>query len=305
MQIRKEAKIGIIVIFVLAAFIWGLNFLKGRNIFSSTDDYYLVYSNVSGLMESNSVLLSGYKVGLVTDIHMKGDKSGDIMVVITIENDVKIPAGSKAVLFNSDIMGTKAIKLEFSNSETFHQDGDTLSTRVEAGMLDQFLPMKDKIEDLVISVDSLVDRTADLFDEETRMKLKRSISDISGVTASVGEQQKKLDQMLANFVAISNNLKENNAEIDNILTNFSSLSDSLAKAEIASTMNNLNSTLEQTSLIMQKIQEGEGSIGMLVNNDSLYINLEKATESLDLLLKDLKEHPKRYVHFSVFGKKEK
>ncbi|MFW6327264.1 MAG: MlaD family protein [Bacteroidota bacterium] len=305
MQINKEAKIGVTVLIVLAAFIWGLNFLKGRNIFSSTNDYFLVFDNVGGLMESNNVLLSGYKVGLVTDIHMKDDHSGKIIVVITIDDNVKIPSGSKAVLFNSDIMGTKSIKLEFSNLQSFYQDGDTLQSEVELGLMDQFMPMKDKVENLITSIDSLVDNTSSILDDSTRMYFQRSIANVESVTASVGDQQKKLDRILGNVESISGNIEANNQVISNIIENFSSISDSLARIEIASTMLKIDKTLGATNEIMKKIENGEGSIGMLINNDTLYNNLDDATKSLDLLLKDLKENPKRYVHFSVFGRKNR
>jgi phospholipid/cholesterol/gamma-HCH transport system substrate-binding protein len=304
MKIRKEVKIGFFVLVVIILFIWGYNFLKGKDIFTRTNEYYLEFANVVGLKVSNPVLISGYKVGTVHDIYMKKNDPARIVVEISIERHVNIPLNTIGQL-SSDLLGSKSIKLKLGNSTSYHKEFDTLRSAVETDLMEQLMPLKEKVENAVVSIDSLIDITRAILNEKTAASIRNSFANIEGVTESLNAQKARIDAIFANLQSISGNLKANNEALSNVITNFSSISDSIAKSNIKQTIEKTHLAVSQTYELMRKINNGEGSLGMLANNDTLYFNLESASKNLDLLIEDLRNHPKRYVHFSVFGKKDK
>ena len=309
MKLYKETKIGIIAAVIIALFVWGFNFLKGKNILSTNDSFYAVYSNIDGLEEANPVYISGYKVGVVESIKLLKFKQDKIVVKFSVEENINLPKNSKAIIYPATLIAGKAIKLEFSNSTEYHANGDTIIGILEQDLIsslsDELLPVKNKIEDLVVSIDSVLA----IFDNQRKENLKNSLDNINKITNELNElldsENSKLANILSNAESISNNLKNNNKQISNILTNFSNISDSIEQANIKATILNANKTLAEFSQISNKINKGEGTIGMLINNDSLYINLNNLAADLDSLVIDLNENPNRYVHFSLFGKKEK
>lgn len=314
MTIKKEVKIGGIVVIAVFLFIYGLNFLKGKNIFTARTHYYVVYKNVGGLTESNPVYFNGFVVGKVNKIFFAPDMKGGIIVDFVLrENDLKIPKNSIARIFSDGLLGTKAIGIDFGTSSEFAESGDTLLPNLEnsltAQMSEQLMPVKDKAESLIVRADSLMAVITKLFSPGVNDNLRHSIENVNAITLNVNgmvaEQRKRLDAITANIESISKNLKDNNENLTKIMANFKNISDSIAKANLAQTLNNANIAVKQTAEIMDKINSGKGSLGMLVNNDSLYKHLDNASRDLDRLLVDLKEHPKRYVHISVFGKSDK
>lgn len=321
MKLSKEVKIGLLLLAAIALFIFGFNFLKGRNIFNPQGKYYAVYDRIEGLVAANPVQINGFSVGQVNKIELEKGNTGRIIVEFTINNsDLQIPDSSIAKIISSDLLGSKALQLVLSNSKTYMQSGDTLLSEVEASLGDevnkQVLPLKNKAEKLMLSIDSVLTVIQYIFNPESREDIKASLDNVSQAILTLkrtslrldtlmSEQRFRLSRISSNIESITNNLKNNNEKISIILANFASISDSLAKANVASTINNANLTLRQTAAITEKINKGEGSLGMLVNNDSLYKNLNSAARDLDLLLADLREHPGRYVHISVFGRKDK
>ncbi len=314
MTIKKEVKIGGIVVIAVFLFIYGLNFLKGKNIFTARTHYYVVYKNVGGLTESNPVYFNGFVVGKVNQISIAPDMKGGIIVDFVLrENDLKIPKNTVARIFSDGLLGTKAIGLDFGDAKEFAESGDTLLPNLENSLTDQMseqlMPVKDKAESLIVRADSLMAVITKLFSPGVNDNLRHSIENVNSITLNVNglvsEQRKRLDAITANVESISKNLKENNENLTIIMSNFKNISDSIAKANLTQTLNNANLAVKQTAEIMEKINSGKGSLGMLVNNDSLYRHLDMASKDLDRLLVDLKEHPKRYVHISVFGKSDK
>jgi phospholipid/cholesterol/gamma-HCH transport system substrate-binding protein len=312
--IKKEVKIGGIVVIAVFLFIYGLNFLKGKNIFTARTHYYVVYKNVGGLTESNPVYFNGFVVGKVNQISIAPDMKGGIIVDFVLrENDLKIPKNTVARIFSDGLLGTKAIGLDFGDAKEFAESGDTLLPNLENSLTDQMseqlMPVKDKAESLIVRADSLMAVITKLFSPGVNDNLRHSIENVNSITLNVNglvsEQRKRLDAITANVESISKNLKENNENLTIIMSNFKNISDSIAKANLTQTLNNANLAVKQTAEIMEKINSGKGSLGMLVNNDSLYRHLDMASKDLDRLLVDLKEHPKRYVHISVFGKSDK
>jgi phospholipid/cholesterol/gamma-HCH transport system substrate-binding protein len=314
LKLKKEVKIGLIVIAGIFLLIYGLNFLKGKNIFDTRNSYVAIYDNVGGLTVSNPVYYNGFVVGRVNKIGFLEDLSGRMMVEITIrETELKIPKGSIARIFSDGLLGTKAISLEFTKATSYLEDGDTLKPDLQASITDevarQVLPLKNKAESLIATVDSLMQEITAIFNDGTKGSLKHAVQNMDEITTEfkglVVEERIKLKKIMENVESISGNLKNNNEAITSLLKNLNSISDTLLRANIAHTITSANLALAETAEVMKKINTGQGSLGLLVNDDKLYKNLESASKDLDRLLIDLKEHPKRYVHFSLFGRKEK
>jgi phospholipid/cholesterol/gamma-HCH transport system substrate-binding protein len=314
MKISKDAIIGLVVIGTIVILIWGVNFLKGFNMLSSEQTFCAKYERVDGLKNSSPVTLRGYKIGQIKSIRFS-PKADNLIVEFSISDEFQLPDNTEARIVSSDIMGTKEIKLIPGNSTINLATGDTLIGSIEGDLKEQvsmqMLPLKRKAENLMSSVDSVLTVIQYIFNKDTRENLTRSFSSIeqtfkklentSGTMDTIVTGQKThMENIISNVDSITSNLKENNKNISNILTNFSSISDSLQAAEIAETINNAKLTLKQSNEILEKINSGEGSMGMLVNNDTLYMNLEAASNSLTNLLIDLKNNPKKYMHFSLF-----
>ena len=312
MKISSEVKIGIIITIAIAVTIWGLNFLKGRNILKGEITYYAVFEDVGGLEKNNKIFIKGYQGGQAGEIYFNEDGNRNLIVLLGIEKAFDIPINSEAVLYDADLMGTKAIMLNLSGSDRSHKPGDTIRCRVQYGLTarleQQLLPVKDKAESLIITVDSLMSALNYVFDRNTSEMLQASIQNLESSTAGIKNMlssQGKLTSMIGHMEAITLNLKNHNEQLASAMSNIESISDSIARSELKSTIANTNKTLAETHLILEKINQGEGTLGMLVNNDSLYQNLTSLAGELDLLMKDLQENPKKYVNVSVFGKSDK
>lgn len=317
MKISKEVKIGLIVISGVGILFWGINYLKGRDFFTSLKLVYVVYNKVDGLSRSNPVLVNGLKVGAINSMSLMPDNSGRIIVAIHIENDMWIPRNSVAEIFSRDILGTKAIRLVLGNSKEELQRGDTLVAAVQKNLSeevsDNVTPIREKAENLISSLDSVLTIFKSVFNEKTKENLRKSfesiassLESIEGVTASLdtASGEGRLRNIFKSLESITANISRNNAQITEIINNFSAISDSLTKANFVATIESMRKTLDQTNTMFTRINAGEGTLGQLATNDSLYNNLNSASQSLDSLLRDFNSHPKRYVHFSVFGKKD-
>lgn len=314
MKISKDSIIGLVVIGAIAILIWGINFLKGFNMLSSEQSFCAKYERVDGLKKSSPVTLRGYKIGQIKSIQFSS-KADNLIVEFSISNEFQLPKDTEARIVSSDIMGTKEIQLLPGKSKLTLSTRDTLLGSMEGDLKEQvsmqMLPLKRKAENLMSSVDSVLSVIQYIFNKDTRENLTRSFSSIeqtfqklentSGTLDTIVTGQKThMENIISNVDSITTNLKENNKNISNILTNFSSISDSLKAVEIAETINNAKLTLKQSNEILEKINTGQGSMGMLINNDTLYMNLEAASNSLTNLLIDLKNNPKKYMHFSLF-----
>ncbi|MEO8088249.1 MAG: MlaD family protein [Bacteroidota bacterium] len=316
MKINKEVRVGIIVFSAIALSFWGLNYLKGQDIFTSQKAIYAVYNRVDGLLPSNLVQVNGYKIGFVKTITLMPDHSGRLVISMHIKSELKIPRNSRAEIFSTDFLGTKAVQLIFGDSKEDIQDGDTLLSSVQASLTDevgaQVAPIKQKAENLLASLDSVAAVFREVFNQETKLNLKKSFQSISRALNSIdniattvdtmlGRKNGRIKLLLENLESITGNIKNHNQQIGEVIDNFSGISDTLRKANLSETILNLKTTLEKTSSIFDKVNKGEGTLGLLVNDDSLYMNLNNTAHSLDALVKDLNNNPKKYVHFSMFG----
>jgi phospholipid/cholesterol/gamma-HCH transport system substrate-binding protein len=323
--VKREVKIGIIVAFGIAALIWGVPFLKGTALFSNQKKVFAIYNRVDGLVASNPVHVNGLKVGQVTKMNLMEDRSGRILVTMVVDGDLGIPRNSTAVIVSSDILGSKAIQINYSKEKETISNKDTLKSDIQLSITEevtqQVAPIRQKTEHLLTSMDSLITVVHSVLNAKTRENLIKTFESVKHtietleqatvkVDALVTAERNRLSNIFANVESISQNLKDNNEQISVIIRNFSAISDTIAKAQLAATLRNTNKTLGEMSSIFTKLNKGQGSLGLLLNNDSLYHGLSASADNLNRLILDLKERPGRYVQFSVFGggggkKKEK
>lgn len=322
MNISKEFKIGVTVTAAIGLFIWGFNFLKGSNLFSQKYILYAVYPKIDGLIEANPILINGYKVGQINEISLTQLKNGEygVLVKFLLTEDVNIPKKSIARAVSADLLGSKAVEIIYSKETEFVRSGDTLLSESEEGLKSavskQLAPLQLKAEGLISSIDSVMTVVTTVLNVKTRENLDKSFESIKKAIESLEHTAYKLDDLVATEKAkissimtklnsLATTLDNDKAKIDNIITNFSTLSDSLSKSQLKSAINNADKTLKELNQTMAQINSGKGTMGKLLKNDSLYNNLNNASADLDKLLIDLKENPGRYVHISVFGKKDK
>lgn len=319
MALSKEVKIGFIVTSGIVLFVWGMNFLKGRDFFTSQKTVYAVYDRVDGLSASNLVSVNGLKVGSVTKLSLLPDHSGRILVAMHLSSRADVPKNSVAEIFSSDLLGTKAIRLNFGDSPELLQDGDTLLSSIQKSLTQevnaQVEPIRQRAESILASMDSVLLIVRGVFNESSKEGLQRSFESIQSSLLSISRITATMDKELArsgklgtlfdNLESITTNLKNNNRNLSTAIENFAAISDTLAKANLAATLQHASQTLENTSVLMDRINKGEGTLGQLARNDSLYTNLNNTARDLDMLLLDLKANPGRYVQVSVFGRKNK
>lgn len=306
MRLTRETKIGIIFVGAILALIWGLQFLKGKNLFSTSDTYYAVYSDIQGLAEANPVQVNGYQVGQVADIHFLSSDNHKLVVKMDIETKFKIPENSTAKIFSSDLMGSKAVKILLSNKKSYHEEGDTLRTKVEQSISNklesQIIPLKDKTERVLVSLDSFI---SNVFGKKGRNDLRQSFRNLNHTTAQLDTlmqtERQKIAAITANLRSMSKSLQANEEKIDRIFHNFAMVSDSLAASRFKSTVANAEASLGQLDKMIREINQSQGTMGQLIYNDSLYRNLTHTTDKLNDLLEDMKENPHRYIQFSLFG----
>lgn len=320
MKISRELKIGAFGIVTLTLFIIGVNFIKGKDIFKRNRTFYAIYDATAGIQDAAPVSVNGLNVGKVTDMRFVSENSAKILLELTISNPVFIPKNSEARIFSLDLLGTKNIEILLGNSTIEAQDGDTLIGGSQISLSDQVnqqvAPIKQKAETLLSSLDTMVTVLHAVFNSETRNNLNASFQSIRitlgnlanttyNLDTLVSGQKKKLGQIIFNVESITENFRRNEANISNILSNFSKISDTLARANLAGTLTNVNSVLSHLDAITTKIDNGQGSIGLLLNDNKLYDNLNKSAAQLNALIVDMKLNPYRYVNFSVFPPSKK
>lgn len=313
-KISKYTKLGFLIVACLAILIWGINFLKGIDILKRNTNYYVVYEKIDGLLESSSVTINGFQVGQVSEIGFLSDYSGRLLVTLSLQGDFKIAKGSAAKIISSDIMGTKSIKLEIVHSGEYHEPNDTIPGTIESDLKEQVsmqvLPLKMKAEELIASLDSALTVVTYVFNQRTRENLTESFENINRTVANIEAASAELNKIMnsgrinsivVNLDSITGTISQNSGKITNIVNNLSSLSDSLAKLDISPIFTEISATIAGLNTIMQKLNTTDSSAGLLINDPVLYQNLNNLAGSLDLLLKDVRNNPKRYVHFSAIN----
>lgn len=305
MKINNEIKTGILAIFAIGLFVFGFSYLKSNDIFVSDRTFYAVYSDVEGVVNGTPVTVNGFPVGSVQKISFYNNK--ELLIKFRVENDIKFSKNSLAQIYETGLIGGKAIAILPANDNArIAITNDTLKTSIAPGLTDlvnkQITNLQDKIESMIMSADSVLHKINRVFDDSTRVSLRNSVSGFN----------QTISDLKATSSLIKSIVESNKSDIDLTLNNVTDISKDLS--DFSSTLNNsgFDQTLinfkkssEDLSEILKDINRGQGTITKLINNDSLFNNLNDASKSIDLLLEDIRLNPNRYIHFSIFGKKNK
>ncbi|MFC2127583.1 MlaD family protein [Bacteroidota bacterium] len=308
-KFSRELKTGIVAIVITAVFLWGYSFLKGHNLFEGpSNSYYTEYNNVQGLNTASAVTINGFEVGKVIGIEFneKAEKRGQLVVEFTVESDFQFDKNSIAKIYSASLMGGKSLAIIPSYDGEVAVPGDYLKGEIESDMFssvgEKLNPLQAKLESVIVSADSLLVHVNSVFDEELRMNIKNIISKMNATMTNLESMTVTTDMIVVE------NRKSIKTSVENTKTitgNFAKLSDTLVNANIGQLIAKIEATVDNLHTVTEGITNGEGTVGKLMKDDAVYNNLDNASKELEELIRDLKLHPKRYVHFSVFGKKEK
>lgn len=319
MNIRREFLIGVLVVVSIVLLYFGLSYLKGVNLLQKQQKFYGVYDNSAGLQASNPVILNGYKIGIVKAVHLHENGSGKIVVEVLLRDaNLRIPKDTQLEIYDADLFGGKAIQLLLGSSNTLAENKDTLQTAISLGLAEsvkqEIEPLKKKTTQLFASVDSLMSNIRKALNSEQSedlgeifANLKSTIRNLEKTSAelneTLGANRGKLTRIFDNVESISTNLKNNNESLTKAIDNAEMITDSLAKLNLAATLVTVEQAMTNVQEIAAKINGGQGSLGKLIQTDSLHTLVLNASHSLDLLLDDMRTNPKRYLSFSMIERK--
>jgi phospholipid/cholesterol/gamma-HCH transport system substrate-binding protein len=301
--ISKEVKVGALAIISGVMLYSGFNFLKGTDFFSSVKRYKVVYENVGGVKVSSPVMIKGLNVGRVERMVSLPDQDYKTMVIIQVDKSYAISSNSHLDIVELGLLDGKALELVMKDGGKILEDGDTLKGMVMPGMISA---MSQKFSPLVSNIDTSLNKVKHILGAVEEQKINQILASLDLASKELYLTIKQSKTSIAEVSgSVSSKLDKVEKDLSIITTSLKSVGDSLNKAEIAKTVNNANKTLAETKELVARINSGQGSLGKLTKNDSLYANLNNSAADLDKLLIDLREHPNRYVHFSLFGRKEK
>lgn len=310
-KISNEVKVGATTLLAILVFIWLYTFLKGKDFFTNNVYYYSVYDKIGGLAESSPVEINGYKVGVVQSIDFIDTESGKLLVVFSVSKDFVLPKNTIAEIVPMSLLGGMKVQFAYGNGPGTYSDGDTipgilsesLMHKIETGIL----PLKDKITNLIIVLDSVISSVNEVMDADFKKDLDGTLANLNSTTKSldniIGAKEKELKTTLENISNFSKMLSDNSAGMSKTFRNLEAITDSLAAADIYTSISNLKLSLEKAAFMIDNMNKGRGSAGQFLTNDTLYSNITSSLNSLNVLLQDINKNPKRYVHFSIFGKK--
>ncbi|HUS86588.1 MAG TPA: MlaD family protein [Bacteroidales bacterium] len=312
-KISDEIKVGAIALVTIVAFIWLYSFLKGQGLFSNTDKYHILYDDISGLEESSPVEVNGYKVGIVQDVKLLNDGSGKILVNISIEKGVILPEESTAEITTASLIAGMKIRLILGERDEYYINGDTIPGRLAVSIIDKveygFDPVIAKADSLLTNLNLFMISLNSILTPGFNENIKNTVDNLDSVSSGLADILMSREEEIQNFISdlsqFSSMLARNQGKLDTVISNFTAISDSLANHNISGTLTNLDNSIMETSRLLNNLNKGDGSAGKFMTDDSLYINLSNSLESLNILLTDLKENPGKYVHFSLFGGKQK
>ncbi len=319
MTVSNETKVGALTAVAITLLILSFNFLKGKTLLKTGNYLYAKYTDTKGVKISNPVYVNGFQVGAVADIENADPSLKSLIVAIKLTDVYDIPSNSIAVI-NENPLGTPSIEIKLGNGKTFLQQGDTLETAESKGLLsgvmDKLGPVTEQLEKTIETLDIVLKNINSVFDPQTKNNLQAVIANVNKTTESLVVSSASLQQMLNqqtgavaqsmnNVNMFTKNLSDNNEKISQTLSNVTKASDNFSKADLAGSVDQLKAAIGNLNKLVDKINSNEGSLGKLVNDKALYNNLNNTIKSANILVDDLRVHPKRYVNISVFGKKDK
>ena len=312
MKVSNETKVGILAALAITLLILGFNFLKGRNLMAKKDTIYAVFPKVDGLSTSDAVRMSGLQIGNVSEMEEGDQDLTSVVVGFHLTRDINIPDDSYATI-NANPLGATSVNIVKGTSKTFIENGDTLKTVVAAGMIEDLKqslsPVMANVSGTLTSVDSLVEQLGLLMDPATRQHLQTTMANLDAATRQLTElldtRKGPLASTLQHVSSITGNLRQQNDSINRVIANAGTLTEKLAALELDKTLSKVQATLDNLNTTLHQISSGQGTAGKLVSDPKLYQNLNSTANSLNILLQDLRLHPKRYINVSVFGRKDK
>jgi phospholipid/cholesterol/gamma-HCH transport system substrate-binding protein len=310
-KISNEVKVGATALLTIVVFVWLFNFLKGKDFLKSTAFYYTVYEKVGGLAESSPVEVNGFKVGVVRSIDFIDAKSGRLLVEFSVNKNFKLPKNTVAEIVPVSLLGGMKVQFVYGNGPGTYSEGDTIPGRLAESLMDkidtEILPVKEKISNLIVVLDSVISSVNEVLNADFKKGLSGTLANLNSTTQSldriVGSKEKELTATLDNVNKFTKMLSDNSEKMSKTFSNLETITDTIAAADLYKSVSNLKASLEKAALLVDNLNKGKGTAGQFLTNDTLYLNLTNSLESLNLLLKDMKSNPKRYVHFSLFGKK--
>ncbi|MBN8824625.1 MULTISPECIES: MlaD family protein [unclassified Spirosoma] len=307
MKISQEVKVGLLAVVSLLMFYYGFRFLKGSDFFSSTNKYQVVYDNIDGLVPSNPVRINGLSVGRVKSIEILQNQGNKLLVTLELNKTIRVTQGSKAVLDDDGLLGGKLIKLSIDPKGATLEDGGMLVATKESGLSalirEKTLPVLNNVDSLTFQLNRVVaqfDQTGSML----KQTLQSANAGVKTLDLTIAENRAGLKATLANVSHLSASLVETEKQLKPILAKADTFADSLQGLQLKQTLLTVNKTVDNLQKILADVNNGRGSLGKLTSDEQLYRNVNATAASLEKLLTDLREHPKRYVQFSLFGKKE-
>ncbi|MCQ2265545.1 MAG: MlaD family protein [Bacteroidales bacterium] len=307
---KSKLKVGIFCIVAVVIFYLGACFFKGVSAFGKKTYYYAIFDNTGGLQASNAVMLNGYKIGQVTNVSIISDNPVRLCAELMITEDVNIPKDSKVQVAPKDLLGGTVVNILFGSDTRYLQAKDTMQAYVVPPMTDGIDELKAQLGSILSSVDTITLSLKDVLAPDAGgQDLKSTLANLESTTENLtyilSANKDKVGKLVTNLEQFSNTLQAAGPQLESIVENMDNITDSLSKANVRQTINDAQKAVGDIQLIVDKMQRGEGTLGQLVNNDSLYLNLEHSLYSLNELIVDLKANPKKYINVTVFGKKEK
>ena len=284
--------------------IFSFNYLKGINLLEKSRYFIVVYDNVEGLVASNPVTINGFKIGNVQKINLSADGSNKLEIKLIIDNEVEFSKSSKAELYETGLIGGKAIAIIPNYKDTsIAESGDFLKGIIKPGLTElvnqKLTPLQFKLESAIQNADKVMLNINDLLSNDTKISLQQSILNFKNISESLYETTDNLSSIISNN---SNSIENSLKNIETSAENLSEITESVSDANLSNLILELKTTVTNFNLVLTKINTGDGSISKLLDNDAIFNNLEKATAELEELINDIKANPNRYVHFSIFGK---
>jgi len=315
-KISKEIKLALLGILSILVFIFGYKYLKGTGIFSSSKTIYAEYDNVQGLTPASYVQLKGFTVGTVNAIELSKEHSGKVKLTLFINKDLNVPIDSKATIVSLDLLGTKAVNIELGASTTMLKDNEMIVGNIELGTIESLgasaAPVMDNAKKTLASLETTVQNINNILDVNTQNNLKSTIAnlnntmkDFSQFANELNTQRTKISGLLDNLNAFSVNLNKNNNTINNVLKNAEKTTSNMSKVNVESTVNELKATLGDLQTTLKKVNNGNGSLALLMNDDKLYKNLKNTLETTNNLMYDINAHPSKYININIIGRKQK
>lgn len=316
MKIKTETKVGLIGVATIAILVWGINFLKGKNLFEKQDTYYAKYDNINGLLPTSYVFINGMKVGKVTEIQYMDAQMKSFLVCFDIPASIQIPTNSIAEVYSSDILGSKAMRIIIGDATSYLSENDTmLSKNDDESMLSEIgkilEPYSEKVDNIISNLDSVIESANKILDQKTQKEIQIMITNANHISTNLAtlsenlneitsRDKEKIHNIFTNIENLCNTLDDNDDKLAMAIDNFANISDTLAHANISAIMQDINISLESLSNTLHKINKGNGNLGLLINDENLYNNLERSSRSLDSLINDIRNNPKRYLNISIF-----